>query len=67
MSFVNMIPPPYTREVTGRCQGKLKNGQFDGQWKFYRNNFLSSETSFKDGIFNGIRKVYFRDGRLGTN
>ena len=57
---------PYTGEVTGRCQGKLKNGLFDGHWKFYRNNILSSETSFKDGIFHGIREVYLRDGRLGT-
>ena len=56
---------PFTGEVTGRYQGKLKNGLREGPWVVYHDNGqLSRKGDFKNGEEEGPLVVYYENGRL---
>ena len=45
---------PFTGKVTGRGQGKIKNGKKEGPWvRYWENGQLSSKGTWKDGELCG--------------
>ena len=59
---------PYTGpifNIEGKSEGFLKNGKFEGSFKFYNdNNQIIEEMNFKDGIENGPYKIYYDNQQL---
>ena len=58
---------PFTGKVTGKRQGKLKNGKKVGPWvSYHKNGQLYEEGTFKDGKKKGPWVEYWRNGELGS-
>ena len=56
---------PFTGTVTGREQGRLKNGKTEGPWVHYHDNGqLRSKGTFKNGTFDGPWFWYHENGQL---
>ena len=56
---------PFTGNVTGRIQGKLKNGYKDGNWIIYfENGNLQDKSNYKDGKIEGEWLTYHDNGQL---
>ena len=56
---------PFTGEVTGQRQGKLKNGKKEGPWVYYhKNGKLFSKGTYKDGMNEGPWVSYWGNGKL---
>lgn len=41
----------------------FKDGMFDGTYRHYKNKMLAEESNYKNGSLDGIRKVYYGDGK----
>ena len=58
---------PFTGTVTGRFQGKIKNGKKDGPWiEYHDNGQLWSKGTYKDGKRVGPYVRYYANGQLST-
>ena len=56
---------PFTGEVTGNYQGKLKNGKWEGPWvEYYDSGQLFSKGTFKNGKREGPWVYYHEDGTV---
>jgi antitoxin component YwqK of YwqJK toxin-antitoxin module len=56
---------PFTGEVTGQHQGRLKDGVKDGPWVSYHDNGqFKSEATYKDGVMDGPWVEYWDNGQL---
>ena len=56
---------PFTGEISGRRNGKFKNGERNGLWEWYRyNGDLVNIGNYKDGRKDGIWQYYHRNGQL---
>ena len=56
---------PFTGEVAGRYQGKVKNGKLDGYWVgYHENGQLSSKGDYTNGLRNGYQVRYWDNGQL---
>ena len=56
---------PFTGKVTGKKQGKVKDGKKDGEWLYYSvNGQLYLKNTYKDGKLHGLIK-YLHDGGMG--
>ena len=56
---------PFTGEVTGKSQGKIKDGKMDGPWVwFWDDGQLGSKGTFKDGKRDGPWVDYWDNGQL---
>ena len=41
----------------------LKDGMFNGAYKYFKNNVLREEATYKEGRFDGLRTNYHHDGK----
>lgn len=41
----------------------FKDGMYDGLYRYYKNNVLMIESTYKNGNFDGYRKAYYPDGK----
>ena len=56
---------PFTGKVTGKEQGRIKDGKKEGEWVGYHGNGqLSSKGSYKNGLWEGDWVEYYGDGTL---
>ena len=56
---------PFTGTVTGKSQGKIRNGKKDGPWVYYHDNGrLSYKGNYKDGNQDGPWVYYHSNGQL---
>jgi antitoxin component YwqK of YwqJK toxin-antitoxin module len=56
---------PFTGKVTGKSQGSLKNGKWDGPWiEYHKNGQLLSKQTHKDGKRDGLWVLYHDNGQL---
>ena len=56
---------PFTGEVEGKSQGRVKNGKRDGPWVNYRDDEqLWSKGDFKNGKKEGFWIYYWENGQL---
>ena len=55
---------PFTGNLTGKSQGKIKNGKKDGPWVSYHDNGqLQEKGSYKDGKREGPWVYYHKNGQ----
>lgn len=48
-----------------RSEGKLVDGERDGEWKFYyRNGELKDTENYKDGLLDGELRTYYKNGHV---
>ena len=56
---------PFTGEMTGKGQGKIRNGKKHGSWVwYYDNGRISSKGTYKDGKKDGFWIRYWENGQL---
>ena len=56
---------PFTGEVTGQHQGRIKDGKQDGPWvSYYENGQLYGKGTWKDGKQDGLWVSYYKNGQL---
>ena len=56
---------PFTGKVTGKEQGKIRNGKIEGFWKTYWDNGqLMMKEIYKDGKRNGFWEEFKKDGAV---
>jgi len=56
---------PFTGKVTGKEQGRLKNGEEEGEWvEYHDNGQLMSKVSYKNGEEEGKWIAYYDNGQL---
>ena len=56
---------PFTGNITGRNQGRFKNGVMEGPWVSYHDNGqLESKGTYKDGKKDGPWVGYYDNGQL---
>ena len=56
---------PFTGTITGKSQGKIKNGKRDGPWvRYYINGQLWVKKTYKDGKLDGPWSMYWTTGRV---
>ena len=58
---------PFTGKVTGKEQGKIRNGKKVGRWKIYdKNGRVGSEVTYTNGKKTGseVRYEYLENGQL---
>ena len=56
---------PFTGEVTGKQQGKIRKGRREGEWLIYHSNGqLEEDVNFKDGKKEGEYLRYSKNGKL---
>ena len=58
---------PFTGKVTGKEQGKIRNGKKVGRWKIYdKNGRIGSEVTYTNGKKTGseVRYEYLENGQL---
>ena len=56
---------PFTGEITGQSQGKIKDGKLEGPWvSFHDNGQLSVKGAYKDGKLEGPWVGFFDNGQL---
>jgi len=56
---------PFSGTVTGRYQGKIKNGKRDGPWfRYHENGQLSSKGPYKNGRREGPWVINLDDGTV---
>ena len=56
---------PFSGTVTGRYQGKIKNGKRDGPWvSYHENGQLSSKGPYKNGRREGPWVINLDDGTV---
>lgn len=44
----------------------FKDGMYDGLYRYYKNNVLMIESTYKNGNFDGYRKAFYPDGKTLT-
>ena len=65
--FKKFTDIPFTGKITGREQGSIKDGKFDGEWvTYYNNGQLFEKGEYKDGKEEGEWVIYSRNGLLIT-
>ena len=58
---------PFTGEIFGLENGRFKNGELEGFWKYYyKDGQLSSNRNYKDGKKDGLWETYYENGQLKT-
>ena len=63
--FKKFTEVPFDGTVTGRFQGKIKDGKKDGPWVYYwSNGGLSSKGTYKNGKYVGPWVTYHKNGQL---
>jgi hypothetical protein len=56
---------PFTGRVTGKTQGSLKNGKWDGPWvNYFDHGQISYKGNYKDGKADGPWVSYYRNGTV---
>ena len=46
---------PFTGDITGKSQGKIKNGKKEGPWiRYHKNGQLENKGIYKDGKKDGL-------------
>ena len=56
---------PFTGEIFGLENGRFKNGELEGFWKYYyKDGKLSSNRNYKDGKKDGLWETYYENGQL---
>ena len=55
---------PFTGKVTGKEQGRIKNGKREGEWVKYHDKKLWSKGSFKNGKRDGEWVGYYDNGNV---
>jgi len=56
---------PFTGEITGIEQGKIKNGKKEGPWVgYYKNGQLDYKGTYKNGKWDGPWVSYYDNGQL---
>ena len=63
--FKKFTDVPYTGMITGKSQGSIKNGKWDGTVVTYNENGqLLIKENYKDGKLNGNWTTYDANGQL---
>ncbi len=63
--YRNFTDTPFTGEVSGRHQGKMKNGKKESEWIYhYLNGRLQAKGSYKNGKSEGKRVTYYDNDQL---
>ena len=63
--FKKFTEVPFDGTVTGRHQGKIKDGKQDGLWvAYFSNGGLWSKGTFKDGKKDGPWVAYYDNGQI---
>lgn len=58
---------PFTGKVSGQEQGKMKNGNKEGEWtRYYDNGQLKRKGSYKNGIADGEYVFYGKNGQISA-
>jgi len=58
---------PFTGKVSGENQGKMKNGEYEGDWvKYFDNGQLWSKGSYKNRKKEGDWVSYYDDGTVNS-
>ena len=56
---------PFTGEIFGLENGRFKNGELEGFWKYYyKDGQLKSKGNYKEGIREVPMEYYDEDGKL---
>ena len=56
---------PFTGNLTGKSQGKIKNGKKEGPWVgYYKTGQLFAKENYKDGKREGPWVSYYKNGQL---
>ena len=56
---------PFTGNLTGKSQGKIKNGKKEGPWiRYHDNGQLELKGTYKDGKREGPWVSYYKNGQL---
>ena len=56
---------PFTGKVTGKSQGTIKNGKFDGPWdRYHDNGKLKEKGTYRNGKEEGPWVRYHKNGQL---
>ena len=59
---------PFTGEIFGLENGRFKNGELEGFWKYYyKDGQLRNKGNYKDGKKDGLWETYYEDGKLSSN
>ena len=65
LHYKKFFDVPFTGEVTGKGQGKIRNGKRDGPWViYYDNGRIEKRETYKDGKKDGPWVSYHFNGRL---
>jgi len=56
----------YNQKNNKVSEGKVVNKQFEGEWKYYHEDspMIMTLEYYSDGKLNGIRKVYYKSGKI---
>ena len=58
---------PFTGEIFGLENGRFKNGELEGFWKYYyKDGQLRNKGNYKDGKKDGLWETYYENGQLKT-
>ena len=56
---------PFSGKVTGKSQGRVKDGRKEGLWEYYYDNGqLEHKGNYKDGKKEGLWECYKKNGQL---
>ena len=67
LTYKKFTDIPFSGKVTGKRQGKIKNGKRVGPWVgFWDNGQISSKGTYKDGKREGPWVIYYKNGQLMT-
>ena len=65
LSYKKFSKVPFTGEITGKTQGLIKDGKYEGAWVSYHDNGqLKSKVKYKDGKAVGEWVYYNKDGTI---
>ena len=58
---------PFTGEIFGLENGRFKNGELEGFWKYYyKDGQLRNKGNYKDGKKDGLWETYYENGQFKT-
>ena len=58
---------PFTGEIFGLENGRFKNGELEGFWKYYyKDGQLRNKGNYKNGKRDGLWETYYENGQLKT-
>ena len=58
---------PFTGEIFGLENGRFKNGELEGFWKYYyKDGQLRNKVNYKNGKKDGLWETYYENGQLKT-